>query len=100
MTDNSSKYIISIYKFNDNKWEFIEDGYAFISEKSYGPVLNIRNKESYNDNDNVVYLDKIITSDLDIKYKVSDNNSGFTIRFEEDNKIGIKFDNHPNFKRN
>jgi len=92
MTENSSKYIISIYKFNDNKWKFIEDGYAFISEKSYGPVLNIRNKESYNDNDNVVYLDKIITSDLDIKYKVSDNNSGFTIRFEGDNKIGIKFD--------
>lgn len=94
MSDNS-QFIVGIYQYNknDDNWSFTEDGFALISDKSYGPTLVIRSKENPNDSTNVNYLNMIISEDLDFEYKESTNNTGYTVRFKQNNqKLGIKFD--------
>jgi len=93
--NNLSQFIVQIFQYDvaDSKWQYIEDGFALILEKSYGPTLVVRSKEKSTDIDNVNYLDAIISEDLNYEYKDSENNSGYTARFNVfDKKIGIKFD--------
>lgn len=90
-----SQFIISIYQYDntDQRWSYLEDGFALIVDRTYGPTLVVRSKENVNDQDNVNYLDTIISDNLNVEYKESENNSGYTVRFDQsNNKIGIKFD--------
>lgn len=90
-----SQFIIGIYKYDESesKWEYIEDGFAIISDRSYGPVLLVRTKENVGEADNRYYLDSIISEDFNCEFKESDDSSGYTARFVVGkNKIGIKFD--------
>lgn len=109
-----SQFIVGIYQYDnkENQWSFIEDGFALISDKSYGPTLIIRSKEDQNDSKNVNYINIIISEDLDCEYKEyspslfslfsedldcenkeNTNNTGYTVTFKQNNqKIGIKFD--------
>lgn len=94
-TESVSQFIVGIYKYDEgeSKWEYIEDGFAIISDRSYGPVLLVRTKENAGDIDNRYYLDSIISEDFNCEFKESDNSSGFTARFNNGkNKLGIKFD--------
>ena len=94
-TESVSQFIVGIYKYdvNESKWEYIEDGFAIITDRSYGPVLLVRTKENPGDLDNKYYLDSIISEDFECEFKESDNSSGFTARFNNGkNKLGIKFD--------
>ena len=94
-TESVSQFIVGIYQHNDNesKWEYMEDGFAIIMDRSYGPVLIIRTKESVSELDNRYYLDTIISEDFKYEYKESEDDSGFTARFDNGgNKLGIKFD--------
>lgn len=95
MSTNVSQFIVKIYQYDvaDSKWQFVDDGFALILEKLYGPTLVVRNKENPNDSENVNYLDVIISEDINHEYKESEDGSGFTVRFNFfDKKIGIKFD--------
>lgn len=95
MENSKSQYIIGIYQYDDveKKWEFQDEGFAVIKDKSYGPTLTIANKEDTNDPEIKYYLDVIISKDFNCEYKSSENGSGHTARFTNDNfKIGIKFD--------
>jgi hypothetical protein len=90
-----SQFIVSIYQYdnNDQKWSYLEDGFAIISDRTFGPTLMIRSKENINHENNVNYMDVIISDNLNVEYKESENNSGYTVRFDQSNtKIGIKFD--------
>ena len=91
---NLSQFIVKIFQYDNNQdtWSFIEDGFALISDKSYGPTLIIRSKEDANDLKNVNYMNIIISEDLNFEYKPSDDNTGYTVQFIKNNdRIGIKF---------
>lgn len=93
--ESVSQFIVGIYKYDESesKWEYIEDGFALISDRSYGPVLVVRTKENVGDLDNKYYLDAIISKDFNCEFKESDDSSGYTARFQVGkNKLGIKFD--------
>lgn len=94
-TESVSQFIVGIYKYDESesKWEYIEDGFAIISDRSYGPVLLVRTKENVGDIDNKYYLDAIISEDFNCEFKESDDSTGYTARFSNgSNKLGIKFD--------
>ena len=95
MENSKSQYIIGIHQYDDveKRWEFQDEGFAVIRDRSYGPTLTIANKEDLNDPAIKYYLDVIISKDFNCDYKNSENGSGYTARFTNDNfKIGIKFD--------
>ena len=89
----SSEFFTASFDNKDGNWSFTEDGFALISDKSYGPTLVIRSKENPNDSTNVNYFNMIISEDLDFEYKESTNNTGYTVRFKQNNqRLGIKFE--------
>lgn len=92
---NITQFIIGIYIFDisENRWEFIEDGFAKIIPKSFGTSLLITSKEDIKHEDNKYYFDKIISDTFNYESKESENKDGYVIILKKgEEKIGIKFD--------
>lgn len=93
--ENIAQFIIGIYIFDisENKWEYIEDGFAKIVPNSYGTTLLITNKEDIKHEDNKYYFDKIISESFSYESKESDNKDGYVVVFKKgEEKVGVKFD--------
>ena len=93
--ENIAQFIIGIYIFDisENKWEFIEDGFAKIVPKSFGTSLLITSKEDIKHEDNKYYYDKIISENFSYESKESENKDGYIIVFKKgEERVGIKFD--------
>ena len=94
--ENIAQFIIGIYIFDisENKWEYIEDGFAKIVPNSYGTTLLITNKEDIKHEDNKFYFDKIISESFTYESKESDNKDAVhnlplhTISSRKDETIG------------
>jgi hypothetical protein len=99
MTEHSenSKYIINIYKKDNENSDWIDcgSGFVFIQNTSWGTYLLISNYANKYEMDYFVYLNCPINDKLNVEYKESDNNSGYTVRFNNLKQfIGIKFDSN------